>query len=451
MKGKQDLMLEFIKFLAGFTNCILFSYVWVLYYNDQAFSAHWLTGTAVTCGIYVFLYLCFSRLYQAFKIGTCQIGELIFSQILSFGIADLIIYAECCLMHGGYVNLVPGLFIAGLQILSSSLWMLGAKRYFIEHIPAKRTLLLSGHREPENNRFFCDKLTKKLGHMFDIREIRICEENICEILQERKDAFDTVLLYDVPAHLRSGILTTCVELEKEIYMTPRIDDIFLLGCEGKHLIDTPLMRYSISQKGRREAYPSKRLWDIAISGVLLLICSPIMALVALAIKLEDGGPVIFRQDRVTLHGKVFSIYKFRSMIVDAEKNGAVIPCKTGDPRITKVGRFIRKTRLDELPQLLNILKGDMSIVGPRPERVEHVEKYTAELPEFTARLQVRGGLTGYAQVYGKYNTSAEDKLKLDLLYIENMSLWMDLKLVFLTVKIMFIPESTEGFGGEESV
>ena len=137
------------------------------------------------------------------------------------------------------------------------------------------------------------------------------------------------------------------------------------------------------------------------------------------------------------------------MIVDAEKNGAVIPCKNGDPRITRVGRFIRKTRLDELPQLLNILKGDMSIVGPRPERVEHVEKYTAELPEFISRLQVRGGLTGYAQVYGKYNTSAEDKLKLDLMYIENMSLWMDLKLVFLTVKIMFIPESTEGFDTHE--
>ena len=186
MRGKQDWILEFIKFLAGFTNCILFSYVWVLYYNEQAFSRHWLTGTAVTCGIYMFLYLCFSRLYQAFKIGTCQIGELIFSQILSFGIADLIIYAECCLMHGGYVNIVPGALIACVQILSSTLWMLGAKRYFIEHIPAKRTLLLSGHGEGEENAFFSRKLTKKLGHMFDIQETCVCGEDICQALTERK-------------------------------------------------------------------------------------------------------------------------------------------------------------------------------------------------------------------------------------------------------------------------
>lgn len=191
-------------------------------------------------------------------------------------------------------------------------------------------------------------------------------------------------------------------------------------------------------------YTGKRLLDVAVSAFMLLLFAPFMLVIAVCIKLEDGGDIFYRQKRVTMDGKIFEILKFRSMIQDAEKQGFK-PCTTHDDRITRVGRIIRATRLDETPQLINILKGDMSIVGPRPERVEHVEKYTSQLPEFSYRLRVRGGLTGYAQIYGKYNTSAEDKLKMDLMYIERQSLILDLQLIFLTIKIMFIPESTEGF------
>ena len=261
--------------------------------------------------------------------------------------------------------------------------------------------------------------------------------------------YEAVLLYEVPANLRSRIFARCVEKQKIIYVTPRLDDIFLFGFENSHVLDTPLMRYGISTQGRREGYLSKRFWDVLISLIMLVIFSPIFIITAIAVKVEDGGPVFFRQKRLTLHGREFEILKFRSMIVDAERAGEVIPCRIGDRRITRVGHLIRPTRLDELPQLLNVLKGDMSLVGPRPERVEHVEKYTKTLPEFSARLQVRGGLTGYAQVFGKYNTTAEDKLKMDLMYIENMSIRMDMKILFLTVKTMFIPERAEGFGEEE--
>ena len=180
----------------------------------------------------------------------------------------------------------------------------------------------------------------------------------------------------------------------------------------------------------------------------MIVAAPIMLVVAIAIKLEDGGPVFFTQKRATIDGKTFDILKFRSMIVDAEKYGA-IPATDRDPRITKVGNVIRATRIDELPQILNILKGEMSIVGPRPERVEHVEKYSKEVPEFSYRLKVKGGLTGYAQIYGKYNTSAYDKLRLDLMYIENYSLLLDIKLILMTLQIMLRKESTEGFKQEE--
>ena len=181
-----------------------------------------------------------------------------------------------------------------------------------------------------------------------------------------------------------------------------------------------------------------------LSITALIFLSPVFLVTAIAIRLEDHGPVFFRQERCTIGGRRFMIIKFRSMIVDAEKDGMPHPAESGDSRITKVGRFIRSTRIDELPQLVNILKGDMSIVGPRPERVEHMVKYMEEVPEFRFRLKVKGGLTGYAQVYGKYNTTALDKLKMDLVYITKYSLLLDVQIIFETVKILLWRESTEG-------
>lgn len=210
------------------------------------------------------------------------------------------------------------------------------------------------------------------------------------------------------------------------------------------MFDTPLL-LSRNTGLNVEQSIAKRLMDVICSAAALTILSPVFLCTAAVIKLYDGGPVFFCQKRCTKDGRVFVIYKFRSMIVDAEKEGYSIPAREKDPRVTPVGRFIRATRIDELPQFINILKGDMSLVGPRPERVEHVEKYTAAIPEFSYRLKVKGGLTGYAQVYGKYNTTAYDKLKLDLMYIENYSLLLDIEILFKTLKILFMKESTEGF------
>ena len=210
------------------------------------------------------------------------------------------------------------------------------------------------------------------------------------------------------------------------------------------LFDTPLML--IRSRGLNWAQRFfKRLMDIVLCLIAMVVAAPLMLIVGCLIKLEDGGPVFYKQERVTIGGKQFEILKFRSMIVDAEKYNVAQLAEQNDPRITKVGRFIRATRLDELPQILNILKGDMSIVGPRPERRELIDKYEKEIPEFNYRLKVKGGLTGYAQVYGKYNTSPYDKLRLDLMYIENYSLLLDIKLILMTVRVIFKKESTEGF------
>ena len=189
----------------------------------------------------------------------------------------------------------------------------------------------------------------------------------------------------------------------------------------------------------------KRCFDIVASAVALILASPVMLVTAVAIKLGDGGPIFYKQARLTKGGKIFHVLKFRSMRVDAEKDG-IARLSTGDKddRITPVGRIIRKVRIDELPQLLNILGGSMSVVGPRPERPEIAQQYEKELPEFRLRLQVKAGLTGYAQVYGKYNTSPYDKLQMDLMYIANPTILEDLRIVLATVKILFMPESTDG-------
>ena len=219
------------------------------------------------------------------------------------------------------------------------------------------------------------------------------------------------------------------------------------GAEIVHLFDTPLLLYRNIGLTVEQRF-LKRAFDIVVSAVMLLLTSPFLLISAVAIKLYDGGPVFFRQARGTIGGKIFYIHKFRSMIVDAEKDGISHPAEEADPRITPVGKILRASRLDELPQLIDILMGNMSLVGPRPERIEHIKQYTEEIPEFQYRLKVRGGLTGYAQLYGKYNTSPYDKLQLDLMYIQNYSFLLDLRLIFMTVKIMFMKESTEGFTKE---
>ena len=265
-------------------------------------------------------------------------------------------------------------------------------------------------------------------------------EKICEQIVK----YDAVVINDIPADLRNDILKFCYKNEIRTYLTPKISDIIVRGALSINLFDTPLLL--VRGKGLSASQRIiKRLMDLLISLLLLVVASPIMLLVALAIKLEDGGPVFYKQARMSFDNKVFQILKFRSMIVNAEKEGKSIPATGEDPRITKVGKIIRACRVDELPQILNILKGDMSIVGPRPERIEHVRAYSEEIPEFDYRLKVKGGLTGYAQIYGKYNTSAYDKLRLDLMYIENYSIFLDIKLIIMTLRILLKKESTEGF------
>ncbi len=441
---KNNRMFTFVKRTIIFYIVALFITVWFGYYNFYAFRTGRVPGGIISVIIYCIIYTYVAKLYKGFKVGASPITEIIFSQFLAIGIADAILYIECCLIARCYVNIVPGLITAALQLLGMVLWSIVTKQYYQNYIKASETLILYG-RDDVND--FIHKLQKKLSHVYDIKEAASTDLPM-EQLIEKIGCYETIMLYEVDYGMRTKIVQHCVQEKKNVCMTPRLADILISGCENYTMIDTPLIRYEYNYY-QPQVYRRKRALDFTVSLLFIIITAIPMLIIAAAIKLEDGGPVFFKQKRCTKDGKVFEILKFRSMIVDAEKDGKAVPCATGDARITKVGRVIRRYRLDEIPQFFNVLKGDMSLVGPRPERVEHVEQYTRELPEFAYRMRVKGGITGYAQVYGKYNTSAYDKLKLDLMYIEKQSLLLDLRLLLMTIRIIFVPESTEGFAGEK--
>ncbi len=425
----------------------LFAYMWQFYFQFELvdpLQKIWYRGFLLENGIYSVILLFFSITYGGMRLGYLKNSEIIFSQIFATLMADVLIYAELCMMARSIFPIEMFLFMVLLQILAVILYVSIANRIYRKAFPPRELLLIHGDRPIEDicNKFESrkDKYKIKLYEHISIGADKICRD----ILQNYHNGTITaVVIWDIDDKDRNVLLKFCYAHSIRVYVMPKISDVILVGAEELHIFDTPILlsrEYSLSMEQRF----IKRTIDIIGAVILLLVTSPLMLLTALAVKLYDRGPVLYKQIRCTIDQKQFYIMKFRSMRIDAEKDGVARLAQKNDNRITPVGRFIRKCRLDELPQLFNILKGDMSFIGPRPERPEIIAQYVEIIPEFVFRMKVKAGLAGFAQVYGKYNTSPYDKLKLDLTYIENYSVWLDLKLMFLTLKVLFMLDSTEG-------
>ena len=409
--------------------------VWMKGY-DLAYFAY--KGKYVLMGVYaVLLYALFLN-SECTMFGQLHRGDLIMGQIISICLVNAITYLQLCLIANGILPLAPMLALTGADIVIAIVLILLYTSLYHRLYAPHDMLLIYGHRRGVELKIKMDARKDK----YNISGLISSDEGYDKIIQEIPK-YDAVVINDVPAQLRNDLLKYCYRYRVRTYVSPKLTDIMLRGARNITLFDTPLLLVKGTGLTPAERV-AKRAMDILISAIVLLILSPLMLLIAAAIKLEDGGPIFFRQKRLTRHGREFDILKFRSMVVDAEKYAGAVLATDNDPRITRVGRIIRPFRLDELPQLINILKGDMSIVGPRPERKVIADEYCKDIPEFAYRLKVRGGLTGYAQIYGKYHTSAYDKLRLDLMYIENYSLLLDIKLMILTIRILFSKESTEG-------
>lgn len=424
---------------------LIYYIVWKTMYDESGFYDYLVRGKYLLMAVYAILSFIIFNNCDSFKFGHMRLTDVLISQWISLILVNIITYFQLCLMANHMILPYP---MVVLTLIEAAAAMFFSALYsFIYHklyVP-KSMVMIYGKEDAVTLKFKMDTRSDK----YQVKKLISIDEGydkICKIIVD----YDAVVINDVSAVIRNDILKFCYKNGIRTYVAPKLTDIIFRGAGDINLFDTPLLL--IKGNGLTFAQRAvKRFFDVFLSLIAMIIASPILLIVSLAIKLEDGGPVFYRQTRVTKNGKEFDILKFRSMIVDAEKNGEVIPAKGRDPRITKTGRIIRATRIDELPQIINIIKGDMSIVGPRPERVEHVKKYTEEIPEFQYRQKVKGGLTGYAQIYGKYNTSPYDKLRLDLMYIENYSLILDIKLILMTLQIMLRPESTEGFDKAEEL
>jgi len=385
------------------------------------------------------LYFFFGRTYDAFLISLKRISELFYSQLISIFMADAFMFLVLWLLMGSFPKLVPALCALTGQVFFSLLWCRYAHCWYFRHYGGQKTILVYDQEYDLQDLFGRYGLDKKFDILFSCSsaECLACDMKMLE-------GAEAVFLRGVSSHERNIILKYCVANNIVVYMIPHVGDVILSGAKRMHMFHLPFLRAG-SYSPNPEYLFFKRAFDIVSSLAMLVAVSPLMLITAAAIKLQDGGPVFYRQTRLTKDAKQFQILKFRSMRVDAEKDGvARLSSGKQDERITPVGRVIRACRIDELPQLLNILAGSMSVVGPRPERPEIAERYERDMPEFSLRLQAKAGLTGYAQVYGKYNTQPYDKLQMDLMYLARPSFMEDMKIIFATFFILFMKESTEG-------
>lgn len=439
-KHLLNLSADFIMLLI---ETILFGYIWYKMYDPLLEDPFWNRGNWAVIGMYALIIFFFTKIFGGYRVGYLRITDICLSQILAIVCANVVEYFQICLIANEYMPVSPVLAMTGLELLVILPAVYLVRYMYTRLYPPRKMIVIYGERSP-------DELIAKINSRED-------KYNVCatasiymgyEALYTKIMDYEAVVLCDLPTQIRNKILKFCFDENKRTYITPKISDIILIGAEKVHLFDTPLL-LSRNEGLTIEQRFLKRAMDIVLSVIAIIISSPFLLIIAAAIKLYDGGPVFYTQERLTRDREIFNIIKFRSMRVDAEAKGAQL-AKKEDDRITPVGRIIRRTHLDELPQIFNILKGEMSFVGPRPEREQIASEYEEIIPEFSFRLKVKAGLTGYAQVYGKYNTTPYDKLKLDLTYIETYSFWQDLKLMFMTFKIMFQKENTEGVDKEQT-
>ena len=436
-KLKHSLLLRSVKLINLVMITIPFAICWIQYYAPRTAARYYWKGNSLVIALFVILYFLYGRIYDSFLISLNRISEMVYSQALAAFIADGILYVVAWLLIKKLPNVLPMLGIFVCQVLIALIWAYFAHMWYFKTFSAMKSIIVYDMRRGIDSLIGEYGLDKK----FDVQKKVSAEE--CIRNMDVLVGMEAVFLSGIHSHERNKILKYCIENDIRVYVIPRIGDVIMSGAKRMHMFHLPILRVE-RYSPTPEYLFIKRLMDIVISAAALIVLSPVMIVTAIMVK-SDGGPAFYKQKRLTKDGKEFWVMKFRSMRIDAEKDG-VARLSTGDKddRITPIGRFIRKCRIDELPQLFNILNGSMSIVGPRPERPEIAIQYEEEMPEFKLRLQAKAGLTGYAQVYGKYNTTPYDKLQMDLMYIANPSLMEDLRIVLATVKILFMPESTEG-------
>ncbi|QUA53969.1 exopolysaccharide biosynthesis polyprenyl glycosylphosphotransferase [Aristaeella lactis] len=386
--------------------------------------------------------------YGGFDVGRKKNKPVISAMISGIAITDIITYIQLQIMNVNPNNnqtlilfgpdLLYLLLCYVIQVIVIILFVRVGNQLYFYFTPPRRCLLILGSPSQE------EALRAKIErYQLQWRVEDTVLYNVPDLAQ-RIEMADVIFLGAVPDRAKVALLKLCYDDRKDVMCKAELEDIMLCNARPTIVDDAAFLSMEYNKITPFQRF-AKRFGDIIISLFALILFSPFILLISLLIKLEDGGPVIFKQSRLTVAGRPFTIRKFRTMKVHSELDEVQVSVSVDDPRITKVGAFLRRYRLDEIPQFFNILIGDMSVVGPRPEMMANVARYKMNLPSFVYREKMKAGLTGYAQIEGRYNTSAEDKLMLDMMYIESFSIWLDVKLILRTVTIFLKKDSTQGF------
>ena len=406
---------------------LLFASIWYGHYIHYIKLSFYHRGNYAEIGSYTLILFLITKLYDGFKLGYLRLMDVLYSQILALLCSNVLMYIQLCIISRDYMNPMKLVGMTVVELVLIVAWVLLWSWVYTKIYPPRQMLLVYGGRPPKN-------LVEKLHSRKD--KYQICEmisaQKGADIVCRRIDRYENVVLCEMPLEIQSSIVEYCFQHSIRSYIVPKITDIMLLGAEQIHLFDTPILLLRNQGLGVEQMIV-KRFMDLVISFLMLILTSPLMLLIAFCIKVQDGGPVIYKQKRLTKDGREFDIYKFRSMVVGAEQEGEAVLAKENDERITPVGRFIRRTRLDELPQLYHVITGEMSLVGPRPPLPREVARYT----RYERRLSVTPGLTCYWQVRpDRYELSMNEWVELDLMYIQNRCLRLDWQLILQTVGAM---------------
>ena len=437
----RNMILHFMKALLIVLVTADFAVIWYKFYEGAIYRRFFFYGNIAVIIVAMILFVIFARLYGVFQLRISRAADLIYSNAIALLMTSFLMYCILILLVRRLPNLLPLLLFWVIGFALGVLWSHIAVKVTQFIIPLQTVLILYDNEEARaNGQYIIEKIPW--------RYTLIGQEHVNEDVHNTIEAIrryrpNQVMLCGIHSTPRNSILKYCVENQITVMIRPNIGDFLVNSARDVQLANLPVMLCEGNPQSNLYML-GKRVFDIVLGLLGVIVFSPFMILSAIAIKLYDGGPIIYKQVRLTQNRKKFYVYKFRSMRVDAEKDGVARLASKNDDRITPVGKFIRAVRIDEMPQVFCILSGNMSIVGPRPERPEIAEQYEKMMPEFALRLRTKAGLTGYAQVYGKYNTEPYDKLQMDLMYIAQQSFVTDLKIIFATIKILFLPESTEG-------
>jgi len=423
----------------SFFFCMSINNIFLRYIN-RTLATTLLTFTAMTVAMHA--------VYGGFQVGRKKNKPVISAMISGIAITDLVTYLQLQIMNVNdnynehlvifgpdFLCLLLCLFI---QILIIIIFVRIGNQLYFRLTPPRGCLLVLGSPSQE------DALRSKINrYQLQWRVDDVVLYNVPD-LEDRIEKADVIFLGHLPEGAKLGLLKICYDDRKDVMCKAELEDIMLCNARPAIVDDAAFLSMEYNKVTIFQRL-IKRTGDIVLSLLALIVCLPFILLISVLIKLEDGGPVIFTQPRLTANGRQFTIRKFRTMVCGNEQENTQVSVAVDDPRITRIGSFLRRYRLDEIPQFFNILIGDMSLVGPRPEMMSNVELYKMNLPTFVYREKMKAGLTGYAQIEGRYNTTAEDKLMLDLMYIESFSIWLDVKLLLRTFTILFKKDSTQGF------